>query len=126
MASDGNVVIYQGTLDQSNDGTNEVNGAPKHQTWSTMTSRKPSKQRWWHSADTAVSPHHEFRLRRDGVLVVIDTDRSKVLWKSTGKLMLKGDYRAYLSNVGHMVVELNNQTVWSSAGSIGTIKGASR
>ena len=60
------------------------------------------------------------------MLVVIDTDRSKVLWKSTGKLMLKGDYRAYLSNAGHMVVELNNQTVWSSAGSIGTVKGASR
>ena len=102
MSVDGNVVLYKGS---PYDGE----GTP---VWSTRTSRKPKKQRWWHGAERAVPPRHELRLRRDGVLVVVDLDRSKLLWKSTGKSILDEGHRANIDRNGALIVELGDSTIW--------------
>ena len=90
--------------------------AERHAVWETKTGRKPGKAKWWHKAETKAEPHHEFRLRRDGVLVVVDTDRSKVLWKSSGVGGVRGlPYRGFVGGDGVLKVELGGAIMWRSA-----------
>uniref|UniRef100_A0A7S2FFC9 Bulb-type lectin domain-containing protein n=1 Tax=Florenciella parvula TaxID=236787 RepID=A0A7S2FFC9_9STRA len=110
VTSNGNVVIYRGNP-EADAGADPEAGA-KVEVWATKTARKPVKARFWHKAETAAEPHHEFRLRRDGVLIVVDTDRSKIMWKSTGKTQPKGNYRAFIDTEGSLLVELNGEVVW--------------
>lgn len=104
VGADGDVVILRGSK-PTGDGNQPM--------WSTKTGKKPRKNRF----GQLVPPHHEFRLRRDGVLVVVDTDRAKVLWQSTGLISRKreiGNYVATIDNAGRLVVSLNGVETWAS------------
>ena len=78
--------------------------------WSTGTARKSRKIKF-HSEP--VLPHHEVRLRRDGVLVVVDTDTSKTIWKSSRRKQTHGNYIARLDAFGSLVVELGTEVIWT-------------
>lgn len=106
VGQDGNVAIFAGSQPSE-----AVGGEP---VWSTNTARraKPDHQ------GTLVHPHHELRLRRDGVLVVVDTDRAKVLWRSSSfgfRKALVGEYVATIDHQGRLVVSLGGEEHWASA-----------
>ena len=59
--------------------------------------------------------HYELRLRRNGQLVVMDTETHRTLWRSTKENLPLKDYTASLTREGSLVVKKpDGEIVWKS------------
>lgn len=123
VTADGNIIIYLGKPNEAEAVLWSTPGYKKDTDtgeknvvlWSTEGLKKETP--WWSKLSKKVN-HGSFELRLGfhGALAMTNTENRRIVWRSMKKKLPHGNYVASLNcSTGHIVVELEDKLIWTSA-----------